>query len=83
MTSPTILIKRVTGQIATHLGVFFILLASALVAVGAECLTHESLQRLPCIGIGLTADLGVGSGSKEHGELLVNFAALTVSPACT
>ena len=35
MTSPTILIKRVTGQIATHLGVFFILLASALVAVGA------------------------------------------------
>lgn len=35
MTSPTFLVKRVTGQIATHLGVLFILLASALVSVDA------------------------------------------------
>ena len=35
MTSPTFLIKRVTKQIATHLGVFFLQLASALFAVDA------------------------------------------------
>ena len=34
MTSPTFLVKRVTGQIATHRGMLFILLAFVLVAVG-------------------------------------------------
>jgi polar amino acid transport system substrate-binding protein len=47
MTSPTFLVKRVTGQIATHLGVLFILLASALVAVDAAVAQDAAAPGFP------------------------------------
>jgi ABC-type amino acid transport substrate-binding protein len=47
MTSPTFLIKRVTGQIATHLGMLFILLAFALVGVGPALAQEAAAPGFP------------------------------------
>ena len=48
MTSPTFLVKRVTGQIATHLrGKLFILLALALVAVGPASAQEAAAPGFP------------------------------------
>ena len=47
MTSPTILIKRVIGRIATHLGVLFILFAFVLAAVSPVAAQDAAAPAFP------------------------------------